>query len=458
MGLVLMVDPWAKNVDFSGGAAFELRGGLAPPSPSLAPVATMRLTVAPQALMSYEDRVRGRSVSLEYAPQAVLSVFEGKREITPIPYQPLVFHRANLRYAGDLTRRVSWQGSAGGSIGQQDYSLQSGGLVQGDGGTVDPTAPTQGTLLDDPIITTGGFSAAVGLTARVTPLHSVSVRPSVTVQRLLSDPPAVEGGTVSFDQTSGAIELGHAWLASRVDSVGTRLSGGYADFGPVNGSQAFGSADVVWSRRLRPRLDGQLLGGLFITQQLRERDQQAESPSDAVSLPVMPIVNVGLSGRLLERSRVRLTTTVNAGSQAYFDPVQGSVLPLTGGGASFDVFVPPDLSVGLQTTFYTPPTRPTDFEYRNADDPTTARTTLTVRTPVVYRIDRNLSVEVGTILNARGPNVRTGIPRVDLIPPPETIDAIDLEDIVFSPWRFTQTEFWVYVSLRMNYTTQRAGR
>jgi hypothetical protein len=419
MGLVLMVDPWAKNVDFSGGAAVELRGGVAPPQPSVASVPTLRLTLAPQGTMTYEDRVRGRQVSLDYAPQVVLSVFEGKKDLTSIPYRPLLFHRATLRYAGDLSRRVSWQGSAAGSIGQQDYSLQSGGLVQGDGGIVDPTAPTQGSLLDDPIITTGGLSAAVGVTTRVTPLHALSVRPSVTVQRLLSDPPAAGAGVPSFDQTSGAVDVSHAWFASRVDTVATRISAGYADFGPINGSQAFGSGDVVWSRRLRPRLDGQLLGGVFVTEQVRERSMEsAASPSRPRSLPVMPIANLGLSGRVLERSRVRLTTAVNAGSQAYFDPVQGAVLPLTGGGASFDVQLPPDLTVGLQTTFYTPPTRPTDFEYRNAADPSTARTTLTVRTPVTYRIDRNLAVEVGTIVNARGPNVRTGIPRVDRIPPP----------------------------------------
>lgn len=457
MGLVLMVDPRARNVEFSGGAAFELRGGLAPPAPSLPSVATLRLTIEPQGSMVYEDRVRGRQVSFVYAPQLVLSVFEGKRDVTPFPYRPLQFHRATLRYAGDLTRRWSWQGSAAGSVGEQDYSLQSGGLVQGDG-TLDPTAPAQGALLDDPIITTGGFSASLGLTARLTPTHSLSIRPSVTVQRLLSDPPDAAGGILSFDQTSGALELGHAWFASRVDTVGTRVSAGYADFGPVNGSQAFGSGDVTWSRRLRPRLDGQLLGGVFVTEQVRARELgAAQSPSRPRTLPVMPIVNVGLSGRLLERSRVRLTTTVNVGSQAYFDPVQGAVLPLTGGGASFDVFMPPDLRVGLATTFYTPPTRPTDFELRNAGDPATARTALTVRTPVTYTIDRTMAVEVGTIVNARGPNVRTGIPRVDRIPPPETIDAIDLQDIEFEPWRFTQTEFWVYVSFSMLYGTRRGS-
>ena len=44
------------------------------------------------------------------------------------------------------------------------------------------------------------------------------------LQRLLSEPPAVAGGVLSFDQTSGAFEVGHAWFASRVDTIGTRMS------------------------------------------------------------------------------------------------------------------------------------------------------------------------------------------------------------------------------------------
>jgi hypothetical protein len=457
MGLVLMVDPWAKHVDWSGGAALELRGGLAPPTPSRASVPTLRLTLAPQATMTYQDRVRGRQLSLDYTPQLVFSVFEGKAELSAIPYRPLLFHQATLRYAGDFNRRWSWQGSAGGSIGQQDYSLQSGGLVQGDG-TTNTTAPAQGTLVDDFIITTGGVAAGVGLTGQLTPLHSLSLGPTVTVQRRIDGDDAA-AGTVSLDQTSYALDVSHAWLASRVDTVGSALAGGYADFGPINGSQAFGSAELSWGRRLRPRLDSQVQGGVFFTQQVRARQTQSgqTSTTDVQVVPFMPIGNLGLTGRLLERSRLRIASDVNVGSRAYFDPVQGSVLPLVGGGASFDFSLPPDLTVGLAATFYTPGTRPTDSEYRNAATPATSRTVLTVRTPVSYRIDRHWTVEAGTLVTARGPNLRTGIPRLDLIPAPETIATIDLDDIVFDPWRFTQTEFWLYVAFRVRYTTARDG-
>ena len=84
MGLVLMVDPWAKNVDFSGGAAFELRGGLAPPQPSQPSEPTLWLSVAPRAMVTYSDRIRGRQLSLEYSPQAFLRVSEGYYAATDV--------------------------------------------------------------------------------------------------------------------------------------------------------------------------------------------------------------------------------------------------------------------------------------------------------------------------------------------------------------------------------------
>lgn len=452
MGLVLMVDPWAKHVDWSGGAAVELRGGWAPPAPSLPAEPTLRITVSPQGTMIYRDRVRGRQLSLDLAPQMFFSVFPDKAEYSDIPARPLFFGQASLRYAGDLGPRWSWQGSTGASFGEQDYSLQSGGLVQGDGAVADATdssqGPSQGTLVAKPIIFTGGFSAGVGLTGRLTPLHSLSFGPTVTLQRRLDEPAPNQP---SLDQTSVELDVSHAWVVSRVDTLGTAISGGYADFGPINGTQAFGSVDVSWRRRLRPRLDSQVLGGVFFTRQLQERDapdgMQGSAPS-AEAVPIMPIVNLGLSGRLLERSRVRLSSNVNVGSQAYFDPVQGSVLPLTGGGASFDVFLPPDLTVGLASTFYTPPTEPSDFERNSADDPATARTVLTVQTPVTYEVDRNLSVEVGTIVSARGPSLRTEIPTER--------DPMTMLPTAFGPWRFTQAEVWLYVSFRLRYTTERS--
>lgn len=435
MGLVLMVDPWAKHVEWSGGAAVELRGGLAPPQPSASSVPTLRLTIAPQAMLTYEDRVRGRRVSLEYTPQLYLSAFQGKAELSQVPARPLFFHRATLRYAGLFDPRWSWQGSAGASIGEQDYSLQSGGLVQGDGSTPG-SGPTQSQLLDDPIITTGGVSAGVGVTGRLTPVHSIAFGPSVTVQRQLDRPPAgANPTTISFDQTSADLAISHAWLASRVDTLGTEVSGGYVDFGPVNGSQAFGSGDLTWRRRLRPRLESQVLGGVFATRQVRARQTTAAAVNSR-SVPLLPVVDLGLTGRLLERSRLRISTAVDVGSRAYFDPVQGSVLPLAGGGAALSFHMPPDLTAGIAATFYTPPLPPTAVDEAEAANPASARTTLTLRTPVTYRIDRHYAVEVGTIVNARGPHLGVDAP----------------------VGRFPQTEVWLYVSFLLRYTTSSSTR
>lgn len=429
MGLVLMVDPWAKNVDFSGGAAFELRGGLAPIQPSQPSVPALWLSLAPRAMLTYQDRVRGREVSLEYTPQAYLRLSEGIFALTTVR-RPLLFNQLSLRYAGDINRRWSWQGTAGASIGEQDYSLQSGGLVQGDGSTPQSgIQTTQPGLLDNPIIQTLGVSGGVAATVQLTPVHSLSFGPSVTVQRLLSE---VDSSVpLTFDQTSVDLTVTHSWFASRVDTLATSVLGGYVDFGEVNGTQAYASGTLQWRRRLRPRLDSELSGGLFFTRQLQARaadDPTLSAQSRAV--PLLPTGGVALLGRVLERARLRINTDVNLGSQAYFDPVQGSVLPLVGGGAGVTFQFPPDLTAGATASFYTPPTPLTDQDAML--DPLGTRTTLSARTPVSYAIDDHLAVEVGTIVNARGPHLST------------------------DPWEFSQTEFWVYVAFSVDYTTRRS--
>lgn len=422
-----MVDPWAKNVDWSGGAAFEVRGGVAPLRPGDDPEPALRLTVAPNARFVYQDRVRGRELSLEYAPQLYGRISRDYCEISRCE-RPLQFHQLRARYAGDLNRRWSWSGAAGGSAGELDYSLQSSQLGSdqtADDGAVGSSGQ-QGTLLGDPVIWTGGFSASMGLTGQLTRLHSITMEPSVTVQRLLSTVSS-SSGTATFDQTSADLSVSHAGVISRVDTITSRLLGGYADFG-ANGTQAFGSATAAWRRRLRPRLDSELSGGAFVTVQVEGSSERG--------VPVMPLVDYILVGRLLERARLRIISDVNVGTQAYFDPVEGSVLPLGGGGVSLDFVLPPDLTAGISASFYTPSVPPTATDQAEAASPASVRTTLTVRTPVSYQIDRNRAVEAGTIFTARGPHL----------------------GVTASSGRFPQTEFWLYVAFHLDYTTARSSR
>lgn len=420
---LFIIDPRAKHVDWSGGAAFELRGGLAPLFPGDTSEPALRLTVAPFAVFAYEDRVRGRELSLEYAPQIYMRISE-RYFATSQVRRPLFFHQLRARYAGELSRRLSWQGAAGASIGELDYSLQAAqlgvDLTAVDGAAVD--GGQQGALLEQPVVQTAGVSASVGLTGQLSRLHTLTLQPSVTVQRLL---PGSSLGTTPlvFDQTSADLTLSHGWVASRIDTLTSSVVGGYADFG-TNGAQAYTSLDVAWRRRLRPRLDGQLRGGGFFTVQV-----EGTSPRGT---PALPLLDVLLVGRVLERSRLRIITDVNVGTQAYFDPVQGSVLPLGGGGLSLRFVMPPDLTAGIEGSFYTPPLPPTQADIDEAATPAIARTTLSLRTPVSYQIDRNYAVEAGTIVTARGPHL--GVEGVE---------------------RFPQTEFWLYVAFRLGYTTSR---
>jgi len=464
---LLLIDPRAQNVDFSGGAAVEVRGGIAPPLPGEPSEPTLRLSLSPRAVMTYGSRARSRLFVLEYTPR----VFVRLADSPLVSPRPLLFNQLQARYAADLGPRLSWSGSLGASIGQQDYASQSSGLIQGDGSQVDGGVDGAGSdvqtpqpaLLDSPVIVTGGVAGGLGLVARLAPLHTLTVGPTVSVQRLLSSSGMIQGAT--FDQTSVDMTATYAWRPSRVDTVSAVASGGYVDFG-TNGAQGFALGSLSWRRRLRPRLDGELVGGAFYTQQVVTPSSTATPIASAV--PLMPVGNAILVGRVFERAHVRVVTDVNVGSQAYFDPVRGSVLPLSGGGVGTTVELPPDWTLGVTASFYTPPTRPSELEQRLAGDPASARTALSVRTPVTYAIDRTMSLEFGTITTARGPSVATQIPDPTQVYS-NVIDAMDMDtgqmhsietvpfdEIQFQPWRFTQTEFWVYVAFQFDYSTARS--
>ena len=471
LGLVLLIDPKANNVDVSGGATIDTRGGLAPSQPGQPPEPVLRISLSPRAAVVYQSRVRNRRLSFEYTPRAFLVLSDSILGSSQVPGRPLLFHQLTSRYSADLSPRWSWTATLGGSLGEQDYSLQSGGLIQGDGseaeaGVDSEVQPTQAGLVDDPIIVTGGLAGGFGFTARLAPLHTLTIGPSVSLQRLVSEPPTSgDGSTVSFDQTSYELATSYAWGASRIDTVGVTAVGGYADFGAVNGTQAYASGALNWRHRLRPRLDSELVGGVFFTRQVRSPVDDTGVEVDSSAVPLMPVGNAILIGRVLERSRVRVTADVNLGSQAYFDPVQGSVLPLSGGGAGVSVELPPDWTMGLNASFYTPPVSPTESERRQAGDPTASRTTLSVRTPVSYVVNQNMSLELGTLITARGPSVASGIPDPTQVysnliddmgvdtGTPHSLETVPFDEIRFDPWRFTQAEFWVYVAFQFDFTT-----
>ena len=434
LGLVLLIDPWAKTVDFSGGVAVELRGGYAPLQSGGDPSPTARISIVPTATIQYGDRIRNRQLLFEYSPQMFMVMSQQYFAATTVR-RPLFFHQVRGRYSGDFNTRWSWVGTAAGTIGESDYSLQASRLgTDGSGGgdgsqgtgdgdvVVDSEGNIQGSIPTAPILVTGGASAGVGFTGRLSPLHSLTIQPGVTIRRLIRTP-VEDGGGTSYNQTSANLGISHGYTASAVDSIFTTFGGGYADFGD-NGSQAFASTDVRWLRRLRPRLDNQLALGVFFTQQVRARATDSVEPT---GLPVLPTVDYLLSGRVLQRSRLRIATTFNMGTQAYFDAVQGSVLPLVGGGFGVNFAMPPDVTAGVTASFYTPPTAPSEAE---ADNPAAGRTAIGFATPVTYQLSRSLSLEFGTIFTGRGPH---------------------LASAGSNP--FPQFEFWTYVAFRSFFTT-----
>lgn len=426
MGLVLLIDPHARHVEWSGGVAVSLRGGYAPLIPGQVSEPALRLSINPTAAMLYEDRVRRRRLQLDYSPLIYLRASRQYYERSQVR-RPLLFHSLRTSYGADISPILRWQAAVGGTLGESDYSLQASQLGT-DPSTDDGSSPggLQGSLLDQPVVRTGALVGGVSLVATPHPLHALTVGPSFAVRRLLSDVPAESGAAgLTFDQTSGDLALGHRYAASAVDSLSTTVLGGYADFG-VNGSQAYSSAGTSWRRRLRPWLDSEVTAGAFVTIQVRPREGNTPVP---VGLPVLPTVDYLLAGRVLQRRLLRISTNVNVGTRAYFDPVQGSVLPLAGGGGRVDFEFPPDVAFGVSANFYTPPTPPGELEANTAG---AGRTTLTVQAPVTIRLGPRYSMEVGALFTGRGPH----------------LSQVDVAGA------FPQTEYWLYVSFNAFFTSQ----
>lgn len=424
MGMILMIDPWAKTVDFSGGVAFDLRGGIAPLQAGQPSEPTVRISISPTFVLTYRDRGRSREARLEYTPQAYYRLSQRYLEVSNVR-RPLFFHQIRARYGSSLSPRWSWQGVGGATIGEADFSLQTSALGsgnQGDDPAGDPSNPGQPATAESPIVTTGGFTAGGGLTGRLTPLHSITIAPSVSIQRLLSGSEAASGFT--YNQTSGDLSIAHGGTISQVDTITTTATGGYADFS-TNGAQAYAAANVAWRRRLDTQLTSGLSGGVFFTQQVRSPQNNAVGGT-ALGLPLLPTINYSLSGAIHQRARLRITANINAGTQAYFDAVQGSVLPLAGGGFAFNFFLPPDINVGASASLYTPPTAPPEVEVNN---PAAGRSSLNIGVPFSYRIDRNLSMESGFTFTGRGPHF-------------SQIDA---------GGAFPVREYWLYTALRFSF-------
>lgn len=416
--LVLFEDPGAKAVDVVGGGVVQLQAGRAPLRPDAAPVASVAATLTPSVQLVYRDRVRSGVLSFGYAPRVLYRWpnIAGLR-------RPLLLHQATMRYAAALNRRWDLSGRAEASVGEVDYTAAQ--TIFGDG---------QSTLPSLEVIDYLQARAGMVFEGAINRRHTLSIGLDGGYATPLGDDGAPSGMATLVPTLPrsylGTVTVSHGYQLTRRDTLSSAVGATFIDF-DARGAQATESASLRWNRRVTPRLSSRVGAGAYAVQLVRE-PTTGLGPANAA--PVLPTGDAGLTGRLHQRARLRLSGDIGAALQAYYDQVTGEVLPRAGGTLGLTAFFPPKWTAGAQVTFYSLATaQPRDFGGLPLDPALTGDTVISARTPVSYRFDERYALEFGTIITARAPHVRE------------------------SDFAFRQLETWAYFAFRVQFSTMHAG-
>jgi hypothetical protein len=416
--LLLAIDPRAKAVDVSGGVMAEVRGGRAPVVIDAEPEPSMLLVVIPNFDLRVRMRRRGM-LMFGYAPRFVLRVpnILGVR-------RPLVLHQLSMLYDVAMSRRWDFSGALTSSVGELDYTANN--LVLG---------TMQGTTPSSAILQYAVVEANTTFTARATSVDTFLFGPAFAYRtpigenaQLTEDPTVEQIAMILPEQLSGSFVAAYTRTVTPRDDVSLQATPGIMSFTP---GALFSTVDgrIAWGRQIRPRLRSRIDGGVFAVHVLDRRDDPFGSRNR-----VLPVANVGLTGRLLSRARVRLEGDVSAGINGFFDVLRGTVQPRAGGSVQLSAEMPPRWRAGVLVSFFTSANREPQTVV-DGPQPLLDETVLFVQTPVTYMIDRRMFLEFGSIVTARGPHL--------------TVDEFSYAD---------QLEVWGYVAFRFSIGTARGGR
>lgn len=411
---VLAIDPRAHRVDVSGGVSAEVRGGLAPRSPTDTAEPTFLTILTPNVDLQVRQR-RAGTFNLGLSPRVQ---FRAPNRLSV--ERPIFLAQMYATYGVDLTRTWTMDVDLGASVGELDYTGVVFGLGSGQANTFD---------IDVAQLAFG--AAQVDFEGRLTPVHSIIISPRFEVRTPIgrTAEEADAGNTQLPTQLTGMLSVGHRYQASTVDAIETTVQPGLVDY---NNEVTFFSADgrVGWERQLRPELRSHLDLGVFGARTLRSSDTTAAQDEDDVK--VFPVGSFRFTGRLYGASTHSLEGNVGGGAVGFFDRISERVEPRGNLSAGLTTIIPPRWTVGVSASAFTALTQ----SPRPIPPNTTFRVPETViagTTPVTYTIDNNTQVEFGTVVSMR---------------------ASHFADPAFE---FSQFEGWLYIAFRVAGGTARGG-
>lgn len=413
-------DPAASRVDVSGGAAIELRGGLAPPSPEDDAVPSVLVILTPDVDMEVESR-RGSLLNLGYTPR-VQYRYPNRIDLN----RPLLLHQGYATLSQQVDPRWIVGVFLGGSVGEVDYN--SAPELVGDGAVAPNVARPDATVLD---IAAG--SAGLSAEGRLTRRHSLGLQAGVVYRTPLGVPEADDADaqltTAGIpEQLSVNASVSLDTRLSPVDAVEVEVTPGYYDYNAGTTRFITTQAVALWRHNIRPSLQSTVGAGAM--------GSAGFGDTEPGGLPVLPVVLASVTGGVVRSASHSVDVGVTAGLTPYFDRVQVDLSPRATLNTTVLLSLPPRWSVrGLVGAVTNATSEPRDpRQNRDGSAQPITESQFRIATPVTYQISEQQQFEFGLLMTARAPHLAS-------------------DDFTFG-----QSEAWFYVAYRIGAGTARGGQ
>ncbi len=413
-------DPAASRVDVSGGAAIELRGGLAPRSPQESAVPSVLVILTPDVDAEVESR-RGSLLNLGYTPR-VQYRYPNRIDVN----RPLLLHQGYATVRQQVDPRWVVGVLLGGSVGEVDYN--NAPELVGDGADAPNVARPSAAVLD-----IAAASAALTADGRLTRRHTLGLQFGVVYRTPLGVPEVTDPGTQLTaagvpEQLNVNVGVSLDTRVTPVDTVGLEVAPGYFDYN-AGDTQFFTTQAVAqWRRDIRPSLQSTLGAGVMGSAVFG--DTQTDGP------PVLPVALASVSGGLVRAASHSVDASLSAGLAPYFDRVQVDLSPRASLNGSVQLSLPPRWTVrglvGAVTNATRDPRDPRQNGNGTAQPITESQ--FRIATPVTYQISDAQQFEFGLMMTARAPHLAS------------------------DDFTLAQSEAWLYVAYRIGAGTARGGQ
>ena len=380
--------------------ASESRAGVAPPLPGYAPDSFVAEILIPRLALELRDT--GLVFSAWYSPRFFWqypnpsSVTGPVLNPSAVPIapttvsEPLILHTFGLTLDARASRSVQVTASAGGSIGEPDYTTLP--LLLGTGQAALPSAVE--------LASANGQALVV---KKLTQRWQVSLAGQASHWQWLNIPPGVEGSGTATSQTSVSGEPAAAFLVTPRDALGLGTAVGWVSYSYGSGALVVTPA-ATWKRRLDRGTDLNLRLGLTYVHLLGSTPPGftpllGANETEAIS----PVGSAELVLRLARLDQVMLLGRTFAGVDFYLDPILGTGLPRGLVAAELTAVSVPSWTISLRGDFATAlqdvPVKPPQIP----PDETAFSLTLAVR----RRVTENFYAELGGRWANRGPTLYT---------------------------------------------------